>query len=141
MTPLGCEGPSRNQNLTIERAAGSDSPGSAGCSCLPGSSVVSAMVEGPGEGAPISMSDNKPTKPMPSAAEINAYLEQSAARTRKRLPLAKNPVAKDPVAKDASRALPLQESKKLPTSTEGPAAEPASPSAESGWRPFSRDDE
>jgi hypothetical protein len=29
-----------------------------------------------------------PTRPLPSAAEINAYVELSAARTKKRLPLA-----------------------------------------------------
>jgi hypothetical protein len=32
--------------------------------------------------------DDKQEKPMPSAAEINAYLELSAARTKKRLTLA-----------------------------------------------------
>src|SRR6188508_827320 len=33
--------------------------------------------------------DPKPPKPMPSADEINAYVELSAARTKLRLPLAK----------------------------------------------------
>jgi hypothetical protein len=39
------------------------------------------------------MSSEKSQKSMPSVEEINAYLEQSAARTRLRLPLAKGAAA------------------------------------------------
>src|SRR4051794_6041050 len=98
--------------------------------------------------------DPKPPKPMPSAAEINAYLEQSAARTRMRLPLAKGAAAVvvppplaplPPVVKVNERALPVQGAKKLPT--QQPAAvSPAAPGAVGGepgaaraddgaWRP------
>ena len=59
---------------------------------------------------------------MPSAAEITAYVERSAARTKMRLPLAKgnalpaaaSPAAGGAVAPAASRALPVK-SKSLPT--------------------------
>ena len=95
-------------------------------------------------------SDTKPNKPMPSAAEINAYLEQSAARTRMRLPLAKGAAAVVPPkapAPDASvdpapsragvtRALPLQGKK--PASA--PEAEPRAGAADA-WRPFGNDDD
>jgi hypothetical protein len=108
-----------------------------------------------------SMTEPKSPKPMPSAAVINAYLEESAARTRMRLPLAKGNAAVPPrantaadagaAAPDASaagktktRELPLQGSKKLapraPAATPPAAAgEPAASGA--AWRPFSTDDE
>jgi hypothetical protein len=85
---------------------------------------------------------------MPSVAEINAYLELSAARTRMRLPLAKGAMIVPPKAappapaatapgSNTSRALPLQSSKKAPS-----PAEPSAPAAEPGeWRPFGGDDE
>jgi hypothetical protein len=106
------------------------------------------------------MTEPKSPKPMPSAAVINAYLEESAARTRMRLPLAKGNAAVVPLAKatpDASapapasasgksktRELPLQGSKKreprapvasAPTAAGGPSA------SDGAWRPFSTDDE
>lgn len=94
------------------------------------------------------MSENKPPKPMPSPAEINAYLEQSAARTRMRLPLAKGNAApmaaKEPSAaatpapREASRALPLQGGKKLPT--KGTANAPTAAS-DAAWQPFEADDD
>ena len=97
------------------------------------------------------MSENKPPKPMPSPAEINAYLEQSAARTRMRLPLAKGnavPMApKEPGAeaapapREASRALPLQGGKKLPTKGVANAPAPPAPAGDGAWRPFSTDDD
>jgi hypothetical protein len=100
-------------------------------------------------------SDTKPTKPMPSPAEINAYLELSAARTRMRLPLAKGaaaviepkgaapaPAAALPssaVPRAAgSRALPLQGSKKPAPAEAAPHATPGEPGA---WSPFASDDE
>jgi hypothetical protein len=94
-------------------------------------------------------SDTKPTKPMPSPAEINAYLELSAARTRKRLPLAKGAAAMvepkgpseapAPPRAAASRALPLQGSQKAaPAEPAGGAAPPGEPG---GWSPFANDDE
>jgi hypothetical protein len=51
---------------------------------------------------PMSSDDTK--KPMPSAEEISAYLEASAARTKKRLPLAFDKPA--PAEKKKARALP-----------------------------------
>jgi len=107
------------------------------------------------------MTEPKSPKPMPSAAVINAYLEESAARTRMRLPLAKGNAAVAPranTAADASapapdasasgkgkaRELPLQGSQKLapraPLATApAGAGEPAA--SDAAWRPFSTDDE
>jgi hypothetical protein len=64
--------------------------------------------------------EDKPKKPLPSAAEINAYLELSAARTKKRLPLA---FGKTPVAKPAPVA------RKLKLTGAAPAASPTPASA------------
>jgi hypothetical protein len=112
--------------------------------------------------------DPKPRKPVPSAAEINAYLELSAARTKLHLPLAKGAAlvgqARPASAADGSGApsaaakatptLPLQTTKKLPTQSSGSAASrpqgapPAAPSetdadasSSDAWRPFSTDEE
>jgi hypothetical protein len=112
--------------------------------------------------------DPKPKKPVPSLAEINAYLELSAARTKLRLPLAKGATsvgrpqpasATDgssvPAAeKSANPALPLQTTKRLPTQAPGPTAnsfkgaQSAAPSeneadasSNEAWRPFSIDEE
>jgi hypothetical protein len=107
------------------------------------------------------MTEPKSPKPMPSAAVINAYLEESAARTRMRLPLAKGNAAVVPranTAPDASaptpnasasgkskaRELPLQGSKKLaprsPLAT-APAAAGEPAASDAAWRPFSTDDD
>jgi hypothetical protein len=107
------------------------------------------------------MTEPKSPKPMPSAAVINAYLEESAARTRMRLPLAKGNAAVAPranAASDASapapdasasgkskpRELPLQGSKKLapraPTAN-APAAAGEPAAGDAAWRPFSTDDD
>jgi len=102
-------------------------------------------------------SDSKP-KPLPSAAVINAYLEESAARTRMRLPIAKLAVP-PPATPEATRP-PLQKSKALPTTRATAAAAPPVPAipgkdvgaapgatpdetsgAEAGWRPFGADEE
>jgi hypothetical protein len=96
----------------------------------------------------------KPPKPMPSADEINAYLELSAARTKLRLPLAKGaarvndlPNADAPVVESEKRSPPLSASKKLPTRQEEPSRTAAAPTApgEAGagevWRPFPSDEE
>ena len=48
-----------------------------------------------------------PKKPIPSAAEINAYLELSAARTKKRLTLAFEPKAAPPKPAARDRKLPV----------------------------------
>lgn len=55
-------------------------------------------------------SEDDPKKPMPSAEEINAYLEASAARTKKRLPLAFDKPARAD-EKKKSRALPTTQGK------------------------------
>lgn len=85
-------------------------------------------------------SEPKSPKPAPSAAEINAYLEQSAARTRMRLPLAKGnalPVNTSPAATAApaaaARTLPVK-SKTLPT--QSAAASAASSEPDATWTPF-----
>lgn len=111
-------------------------------------------------------SEPKSPKPMPSAAEIQAYVERSAARTRMRLPLAKGNAlpagvmrpAEDtsagPVAAPAAgRALPVS-GKALPTqpaTAKAPAAdasaaneqaskEPA-PAPGAPWAPFADEPE
>lgn len=99
--------------------------------------------------------DPKTPKPLPSADEINAYLELSAARTKLRLPLAKGaarvgtlPDPKQPaVENSAARALQVSASKKLPTRREEPSspapatAPPSNPGGPEVWRPFPSDDE
>jgi hypothetical protein len=99
--------------------------------------------------------DPKPPKPMPSADEINAYLELSAARTKLRLPLAKGaalvgtlPNAAPPAVENSeTRSPPISASKKLPTRQEEPSVtDPARPGhGEAGagevWRPFPTDEE
>ncbi|HWO11957.1 MAG TPA: hypothetical protein VNN80_20830 [Polyangiaceae bacterium] len=92
-------------------------------------------------------SEPKSPKPMPSAAEINAYLERSAARTRLRLPLAKGnalPAGSAPQAPVAppdratlpvtGRALPVRDTLQA---TGTPAAPDASDAAAEAWAPFS----
>jgi hypothetical protein len=85
-------------------------------------------------------SEPKPPKPLPSAAEINAYVERSAARTRMRLPLAKGnalPVNASPepsaAPPAAGRALPVR-GKALPTQSKG--ADAASSEPDATWKPF-----
>jgi hypothetical protein len=67
------------------------------------------------------MSEDNPKKPMPSVAEINAYLELSAARTKKRLPLAFNKTS-------APKPAPVERKLRLTSSAKpgfpGNAAEP-----------------
>jgi hypothetical protein len=95
---------------------------------------------------------SKPNKPMPSPAEINAYLEQSAARTKMRLPLAKGaalglpaPTSSNagaaPAEKSGSRALPVQGAKPRaaePVASPVDAESPAGSGA-AGWSPFTPD--
>lgn len=93
--------------------------------------------------------DSKPSKPMPSADEINAYLEASAARTKLRLPLAKGSTppgsAAPAAAGGAARALPVSNGKKLPTRREEAPTAPGTDGSEAArgevWRPFSPDEE
>jgi hypothetical protein len=56
------------------------------------------------------MSQVDSPKPPPSPEEIQAYLELSAARTKKRLPLAGSPMEKTEAVPAAPRALPLTSS-------------------------------
>jgi hypothetical protein len=86
-------------------------------------------------------SDPNAPKPMPSAAEITAYVERSAARTRMRLPLAKGnalPVESSPTATGPapSRALPVR-GKNLPTQPAKPDA--TQPETDAAWTPFGDD--
>lgn len=85
-------------------------------------------------------SDKKPNKPMPSVAEINAYLELSAARTKKRLTLAMGQKSLTPPS--IERTLKVQPKK----TTEANAPSPKTPSEASvdskaskneDWSPFS----
>jgi hypothetical protein len=104
--------------------------------------------------------EQKPPKPMPSVAEINAYLERSAARTKMHLPLAKGnaavvapPLAPLAPVKVNERALPVQGAKKLPTqprvasatatgTAEATGGAPEVPEPEGGgWKPLPGDDE
>jgi hypothetical protein len=105
------------------------------------------------------MSEPKSPKPMPSVAEINAYLEQSAARTKMRLPLAKGnalptgvaspaeDAPPDPVAAPAAgRALPVSGKKALPTqpaAADSPAPSAPAPGerASGTWAPFADEPE
>lgn len=96
-------------------------------------------------------SEDKPQKPLPSPDEINAYLELSAARTRKRLPLAfgKSGASGTP---GSSRGLPVAE--KSPATPSGAlpvaAAKPRAPVVPAGaasttrsedtWQPFEDED-
>jgi hypothetical protein len=97
--------------------------------------------------------DPKPPKRMPSADEINAYLELSAARTKLRLPLAKGAarVGTTPDADEPARAggepspPPITASKKLPTRQEQPTRTPLAPAdgeanGAEAWRPFANDE-
>lgn len=101
---------------------------------------------------------------MPSAAEIEAYLEQSAARTKLRLPLAKGnalpaplpagaaplPAGAAPPAVPAERVSqagggPPAPAKRLPVERAGqrrtePAAPPPAGETADGWTPFADDE-
>jgi len=94
-------------------------------------------------------SDDKSQKPMPSAAEINAYLELSAARTKKRLTLAAGNAAPLKGSEPRDRKLRLTGSAGVagarpaapaPAAPAGVAGEPEGPAArEPGWSPFPKD--
>jgi hypothetical protein len=92
-------------------------------------------------------SDPKPPKPLPSAEEIQAYVEQSAARTKKRLTLAAGNARPEPAAARAARKLPTggASAKTIAKTTEtAPSPAEAVPGAEAtdaSWRPFTDDDE
>jgi hypothetical protein len=76
------------------------------------------------------MSAEDDPKRIPSAEEINAYLELSAARTKKRLPLALGSIGA-PKRPGGDRKLPLtRAAKPLPVAADaGPGATGASPEA------------
>jgi len=76
------------------------------------------------------MSAEDDPKRIPSAEEINAYLELSAARTKKRLPLALGSIGA-PKRPGGDRKLPVSRAgKPLPVAADAsPAASSASPEA------------
>jgi hypothetical protein len=92
-------------------------------------------------------SDDKSQKPMPTAAEINAYLELSAARTKKRLTLAAGNAAPLTAPQPRDRKLRLTGSAggaaaPAPAALEGVVeGVPEAPAArgEPSWSPFPKD--
>jgi hypothetical protein len=73
--------------------------------------------------------EDDPKRPIPSAEEINAYLELSAARTKKRLPLALGSIGA-PKRPGGDRKLPVaRAAKPLPVAADGspPNASPEAP--------------
>jgi hypothetical protein len=80
---------------------------------------------------PMSAEDDT-KRPLPSAAEINAYLELSAARTKKRLPLAFGAKG-SPKAAARERKLPVAGASKAgPAAEQSTLAEPAADATEPG---------
>ena len=79
------------------------------------------------------MSAEDDPKRIPSAEEINAYLELSAARTKKRLPLALGSIGA-PKRPGGDRKLPVtRAAKPLPVTADGtPGASNAAPEAPPG---------
>jgi len=55
-----------------------------------------------------------PPKPVPTPEEIQAYLDASAARTKKRLPLAKAPIADAAASPSATAAVTSAAPRPLP---------------------------
>ena len=91
-------------------------------------------------------SDPKSSKPLPSAEEIQAYLELSAARTKKRLTLAAGNARTEPATARADRKLPTgrASAKPLEQTVAKPAHPAAAPGAEAGeasWQPFTDEEE
>lgn len=91
-------------------------------------------------------------KATPSAAEINAYLELSAARTKLRLPLAKGAATSDAIEAPsvveaavapslAKRPLPVSSSTRPSARHDATSSDEAPSGSEEVWRPFSNDDE
>ena len=87
-------------------------------------------------------SDPKPTKPLPSAEEIQAYLERSAARTKKRLTLAAGNARPEPAAARADRKLPTgrASAQAVETAAPPPEAVPGAEASDASWRPFADED-
>jgi hypothetical protein len=108
-----------------------------------------AAAPAPREG-PMS-SDPKPPPPLPSAEQIQAYVELSAARTKKRLTLAAGNARPEPAAARGERKLPTGRAavntgeNALEKAVEKPAAPPeAVPGAEASdapWQPFTDEEE
>lgn len=94
-------------------------------------------------------SPKPPPKPLPSAEEIQAYVELSAARTRKRLTLASGNARPIGAAVKTDRKLPIGAPAAVRPAAGAPAAAPAPTApakeadAEAGaaWQPFPTDDE
>jgi len=79
-------------------------------------------------------------KPPPSAEEIQAYLELSAARTKKRLTLAAGNARPAPAAARTDRKLPTRPEKAVETPAAPPEAVPGAEASDASWRPFTDDD-
>ena len=91
-------------------------------------------------------SDPKPPQPPPSAEVIQAYLELSAARTKKRLTLAAGNARPEPAAARSERKLPTQRisastvAKPVETAAAPPTAVPSAEATDASWRPFTDDE-
>jgi hypothetical protein len=94
-------------------------------------------------------SPKPPSKPLPSAEEIQAYVELSAARTKKRLTLASGNAR--PIGAAVPAVTPVKTDRKLPIGSAAaapaspapaPAASPKEADAQAGaaWQPFPTDD-
>jgi len=92
--------------------------------------------------APAGEKDIMPSdpKPPPSAEEIQAYLELSAARTKKRLTLAAGNARPAPAAARTDRKLPTRPEKAVETPAAPPEAVPGAEASDASWRPFTDDD-
>lgn len=94
----------------------------------------------------IMSSEPRPPKPLPSAEEIQAYLELSAARTKKRLTLAAGNARPEPAAARAERKLPTGRTgakaveQTVEKAAAPPEAVPGTEAADASWRPFTDDD-
>jgi hypothetical protein len=92
-------------------------------------------------------SDPKPPKPLPSTEEIQAYLERSAARTKKRLTLAAGNARSEPAVARAERKLPTARTsaktvdKDVEKTPAPPEAAPGTAATDAPWQPFRDDDE
>lgn len=121
---------SEQMRAAITRNQGSDcsDPASASASAPPGAAASAPSVPAAKDNGAAPATDASQTsavKAMPSVAEIQAYLEQSAARTKLRLPLAfASTKSTDPVLKsgEPSQTLPITRG---PSLTQPDAASPA----------------
>lgn len=85
-------------------------------------------------------SEPPPPKPLPSAEEIQAYLERSSARTKKRLTLAAGNARPVEKAAPLDRKLPVGRAAAAPPPPASPAAPTSEADTATAWQPFSSDD-